>query len=92
MACAHRGFNSRVVVSRLEDSGRFMADVRITCNECGAAMKFVGLTVGLNLDGAAVSFDGTEARLAVVPDGEARPRVSGGVVGFSLQRPALGGA
>ena len=74
--CEHKDFEANVVVNRLEDSGRFMADVTIRCKDCGTPFQFVGLPVGLNLDGATVSLDATEARLAIVPRGEA-PTVLG---------------
>src|SRR5439155_15831666 len=74
--CEHKDFEANVVVNRLEDIGRFAADVTIRCKECSLPFQFVGLPVGLNLDGATVSLDATEARLAIVPRGEA-PTVLG---------------
>jgi len=55
---------------RLPDSDRWNVEVRLTCQGCGEPFRFRGLPVGLNLDGAAVSVDGLEARLAVHPAGE----------------------
>lgn len=63
--CPHMNFSANVDVSRLETSGRFMADVRIKCTECGEPFRFLGLPAGIDLDGAAVSVDGFEARLAI---------------------------
>lgn len=71
--CTHLNFEADVAVTRLEDSGRFSAGVRIKCADCGVAMRFLGLPMGLDLNGAAVSADGTEARLAIHPYGEAVP-------------------
>jgi hypothetical protein len=62
-------FGADVAVARLEDSGRFNADITIKCVDCGLPFQFKGLQPGLNLNGAAVSVDGLQARLAIVPQG-----------------------
>jgi hypothetical protein len=67
--CEHHAFSSSVRIARLEDSGRFMAEVRIRCADCGLPFEFLGLQAGLNLDGATVSIDGQEANLAISPKG-----------------------
>lgn len=87
--CEHNDFESHVVISRLEDCGRFAADVTIRCKECNVPFKFLGLPWGVSLEGAAVSVDGTEARLAIAPQGEALPTLSGPMgfgVSFSKSR------
>lgn len=66
--CEHKDFTAHVEVNRLEDISSFAADVRITCAECGTRFRFLGLPGGLNIEGATVSFDGTEARLAIEPE------------------------
>lgn len=63
--CPHEEFHADVRVDRLEDSGRFCADITIKCVQCGTPFRFLGLPCGLDLNGAAVSVDGTEARLAI---------------------------
>lgn len=65
LRCPHLNFSANVDVNRLEDSGRFSADVRIICADCGEPFRFLGLPCGLDLNGAAVSADGTEAHLAI---------------------------
>lgn len=65
--CEHPDFIANVTVNRLEDTGGFHADVRIQCAVCNLPFQFLGLPGGLLLDGAAVSVDGTEARLAIAP-------------------------
>jgi hypothetical protein len=82
--CPHNKFDCNVQVNRLEDIGRFSADVTIRCEDCGTPMKFLGLPLGLDLNSAAVSFDGTEARLAIAPKGEVVPPING-VEGFSIR-------
>lgn len=82
--CKHPNVNASVVVNRLEDSGRFCADVRIACASCGLPFRFLGLPAGLNLNGAAVSPDGTEARLAIVPASESVHCLDGRPAGFRV--------
>ncbi len=65
--CEHKDFKANVNVNRLEDSGKFMADVMINCVECGAPMAFIGLPLGVNLNGACSSLDGIEGRFAIKP-------------------------
>ncbi len=69
--CTHLNFAANVNVARLEDSGRFMAEVTIHCTDCGEKFQFIGLEPGLNLNGAAVSVDGLEANLAIAPNSQA---------------------
>ncbi len=65
--CEHKEFEASVTVNRLEDSKRFMADVCIACRDCKKPFRFLGLPAGINLDGATVSIEATEARLAIAP-------------------------
>ena len=76
MACTHPEFAAEVDVQRIEDKGRFFADVRIKCAVCGKPLRFLGLPMGLDCNGAAVSPDGTEARLAIHPVNEPVPNYS----------------
>ena len=66
--CKHFNFECKTTVNRLEDIGRFQADIKINCKDCGKPFRFVGLPVGLNLNGASVSFEGTEGRFAILPE------------------------
>lgn len=70
--CEHEKFEANVDINRIIDTGRFAADVRIKCVDCGLPFQFIGLPGGLNPVGATVSVDRTEARLAIVPYGQAR--------------------
>lgn len=67
--CVHMNFAAKVSVARIEDKGAFAADVRINCAECGLPFQFLGLEPGLDMQGARVSIDGLEARLAICPQG-----------------------
>lgn len=75
MSCEHENFTADVVVARMpsKEGGpieRYSADVRIKCDQCGLPFRFIGLPCGIDLNGAAVSIDGTEARLAIAPKGQ----------------------
>jgi hypothetical protein len=59
-----------VKVNRLEDSGRFLAEVTIQCTQCHKPFQFLGLEPGLDMKGARVSLDGLGAVLAICPQGE----------------------
>lgn len=85
MSCKHMNFAAKVEVSRLEDTGQFMAAVTIRCVECAKPFQFLGLEPGIDLQGARVSLDGLEANIAICPEG-VRPsplqRMSFGVERF----------
>ena len=75
--CEHRNFSTKANVARLEDSGGFLVDIIIECSDCKSPFVFLGLPYGLNMQGAAMSPDGTEARLAIRPQREEkRPLLS----------------
>ena len=81
--CAHMNFAANVAVNRLEDIGQFNADVTIKCAECGMPFRFLGLPLGMNLQGACMSIDGLEARLAILPQDRV-PSPLEGFIGFSI--------
>ena len=67
--CDHMGFEAQVDVNRLEDTQdgeaiRCMVDLHIQCAACHSPLCFA-LPLGLDLtQGATMSVDATEARLA----------------------------
>lgn len=72
--CEHKNFVVDATIGRLTEgkSGpvtNYMCYIRVTCSDCGELFKFLGLPKGLNVQGAMVSADGVEARLAIEPDG-----------------------
>lgn len=69
MTCKHMNFSAQVNVARLEDTGRFMAEITIRCSECDRPFQFLGLEPGIDTDGARVSIDGLEANIAISPQG-----------------------
>lgn len=87
-ACKHRNFKAFVIFNRLVDSGRFMDDVRIECADCHLPFQFLGLPIGLDLSGAAMSVDGQEAHLAIAPVGSVPdPLDEGLLAGFRVKPP-----
>lgn len=85
--CDHPDFHANVTVNRLQDTGRFQADVTICCAQCHLPFRFIGLPAGLDLNGASTSADATEARLAIAPKGEVVSAIQGGQpTGFSVRR------
>lgn len=80
--CKHMAFGASCKVARLEDSGRFMLEVRVICSDCKLPFQFKGLPAGLNLNGATVSVDGLEANLAICPQGAEMSPLD--VIGYQL--------
>ena len=87
--CKHEEFDAAVVVNRLEDSGRFMADVKIKCVQCGVPMVFLGLPRGFDMNSAATDLHGTELRAAIHPFGETVPELA---LGYQVRGPIEGGS
>lgn len=81
--CEHQNFDATVNVARIEDKGRFMAEVQIKCRDCGVPMQFMGLEPGLNFDGATVSLDGLEMNIGIHPQG-ARPNPMQKLMGYTV--------
>jgi len=65
--CKHNDFVAEVDVFRLDDCQKFQAEIHIKCKECGTQFRFLGLSIGVDLNGAMVSVNGIEARLAIAP-------------------------
>lgn len=82
--CVHQNFDATVRVARLEDIGRFMAEIQIKCVDCGVPMQFMGLQPGLSLDGATVSLDGLEMNVGIHPQGQ-RPNPMQKLLGYSIE-------
>lgn len=68
-ACQHANFSVHAHGTReiSDKKTSFRLDVRVSCSDCGEAMKFKGLPAGYNRHGAACSEDQFEARLAFQP-------------------------
>lgn len=88
-SCPHEHFEAAVDVNRItNDAGqvvRYQADVRVRCVRCAQLFRFIGLPAGLDLNGAAVSVDGTEGRFTIAPPGEVVTPIEG-PSGFTVRR------
>ncbi len=85
--CEHQSFECNCAVNRIEDTGRFNMDVTVKCVDCGVPFRFIGLPTGLDMNGAAVSVDGTEGRFAIAPKGQVvTPLDSSETQGFTVRR------
>lgn len=82
--CKHLNFDADVRIARMEDTGRFVAEIRIKCLDCGVPMQFMGLEPGFNFDGATVSLDGLEANIGIHPQG-VRPTPLQGLMGHRFK-------
>ena len=69
--CKHEAFKATVNVARMQDTGRFVAEISIKCCQCDLPFQFMGLPPGVNFNGATVSLDGKEARIGIYPEGAA---------------------
>lgn len=81
--CEHKSFEAKFEVNRFED-GRFQADIGLRCVDCKLPFKFLGLPMGLDFSGAAVSYDGCEARMAVWPSDLPIPGIEDQPAGFRI--------
>lgn len=68
--CQHESFTASVDVYRFEDTGKFMADVRVNCAQCQLPMRFIGAPAGVNFSQPMVSIDGTELHAPIEPEDE----------------------
>jgi hypothetical protein len=89
-ACPHEQFAADVVVNRIEDVGRFMADVRVKCVQCGTPFRFVGLPAGMDYNSPCVSVDACEGRFPIAPKGDVLSELEGTPAGFSVRKQPQG--
>jgi hypothetical protein len=70
--CVHDNFHADVRVARIEDVGKFVAEIRVTCVTCGEPFRFVGVPAGLSYAQPMVSIDGLELNAPIEPEIETR--------------------
>lgn len=70
--CNHELLHFDISIVRLIDlpGQRRMMEVHVKCQACEEPFQFLGLPLGLHLGGSAMSVDGLEARLMIVPSSE----------------------
>jgi hypothetical protein len=74
MTCEHVNFFASVAVQRIEDVGRFVAEVHIRCTECDLPFQFLGVAAGFNYDAPTVSLNGLELNVPICPRVPSRRR------------------
>lgn len=84
MTCQHMNFDASVAVARVEDIGRFVAEVKIRCTDCNTPFQFMGIEPGFSYDGPTVRLDGLEADLPICPQGT-QPTPFQGLLGYSIK-------
>jgi hypothetical protein len=71
--CEHKHFACNVDVVRLENAtgkiSSFVAEMRITCADCGTPFQFFGLKAGYLTQTPTMSVDGLQAHLPIAPEG-----------------------
>lgn len=72
-ACDHRHTDKQadISVGYMEDTGRFIADVKIAC-ACGEPFRFLGLKAGISWSEPLVSIDSLELHAPIEPQGTPR--------------------
>lgn len=84
MACQHMNFRADTIVNRIEDIGRYVVELRISCTECSVPFQFVGVEPGFNYDAPTVSLDGLELNVPVCPQG-VQPTPLQGLQGYTVK-------
>ena len=89
--CEHMNFAVQAEVNRLTrgDDGPvtgYSATFRVECTECGRKFQFLGLPVGYDTQGAAVSVDALECHVGLMPQGEALSALDR--LAYTLRLPA----
>lgn len=69
--CPHERFAATVAVGRILDVGKFVADVKVNCLDCGVAMRFKGVPAGLSYEQPMCSIDSEELHAPIEPAIEA---------------------
>lgn len=72
--CGHTRFRTATRVTRMENDkikgqiDGYMLEIAVKCLECNKVFRFKNLPYGVNMNGATMSVDGLEARLAIEPN------------------------
>lgn len=88
--CLHnKAHKAAVSVVYMEDVGRFLCQIKVACADCGLPFQFLGLPMGLDLNGGAfIDPDGQECRLTVAPVGTVpQPLDKMLLSGFRIRQP-----
>lgn len=70
--CPHESFRANVNVGRMEDTGRFIADITVHCAVCDEPFRFMGVPAGVSFERPMASIDGLELHVPIEPEIEKR--------------------
>ena len=89
-ACKHLNFDADVAVNRIGTGDTtdgmpraYMADVRVSCADCGEPFRWVGVPAGLSFAHPAVSVDQAELHAPMRP-ASSDPDFGLGIPGFAI--------
>ena len=82
--CEHKAFEAHIQVNRLEDTQRFLVELYVRCSQCKTQFRFLGLPIGVHLNGATMSHDGQVAILSIAPEGVELPEINGPVAATEM--------
>lgn len=80
--CEHPDFNVFADINRIIDIGAFVADVRISCKDCGLPFEFIGVSAGLSYEKPMASVTAQEIHLPIKPKGS---KLMPAVAGFEVR-------
>lgn len=83
-SCQHLLIGAQVNVQRLEDLGRFIAEITVWCASCKTPFSFTGLPLAISCDRATLNIDATQLSLPVEPG--AKPIPLGGTIPIEMPR------
>lgn len=67
-ACPHEQFAAQVNVQRFEDTGKFLAEITVTCSQCHLGMRFIGVRAGLGWSEPTCSIEGLTLNAPMEPE------------------------
>ena len=76
MNCTHENFECRASIGRLTDENNpehvvaYVADLNVTCADCGLPFEWIGIPAGISNAQPRVSMDATELRAPLRPSSD----------------------
>lgn len=66
--CTHPNVDAHLNFVRLEDLGRYIAELQLRCTECRVRFRWVGFDIGMSTKEPMTNGDGFELRAPIEPD------------------------
>lgn len=67
--CMHEQFHVHANIIRLEDAGKYIAEIRVKCEQCDEPFRFLGVPAGLLNERPSCNVDGLELHAPIEPQG-----------------------